>query len=272
MYVFRVVAIVVTFNPDETRLEMLLDSVVNMVEKVLIVDNHSSNIGLVENLIKKYDENVNVKRLDHNYGIGRALNVGVSLALDADLILTLDQDSSVLCDINQICQAFYDEKVGAVWLSHKNYKSRQPYSKSKWALNSGLITRSELFKRGLKYREDFFMDQVDIDFCWQIRSLGYTILKTNTRCLNHRVGLKDKGVVEPSWRLYLVARNSTILLLENKLGFLDYIKQIVMLWGSRIYTSGLGWFPLMALILGVYHGLGKKKVDMQLIKVLNDIV
>lgn len=43
--VFRVCAIVVAFNPDLDRLRVVLDKLTSQVERIVIVDNGSANLG-----------------------------------------------------------------------------------------------------------------------------------------------------------------------------------------------------------------------------------
>jgi len=80
---------------------------------------------------------------------------------------------------------------------------------------------------------------------------------------DHKLGVKLKKVriplpsasdtYEPPWRYYYIARNSTVLLLENKINVLFYIRQ---LWAFLILLFVVDNFTktFRALIRGLAHG------------------
>lgn len=88
-------ACVVTYNPEEDRLEKNIASLKQQaaLKGVVIVDNGSANVQNVIKIATQY--NCNLVQLGENLGIAKALNVGVSKAIDfgAEWVLTSDQDS-----------------------------------------------------------------------------------------------------------------------------------------------------------------------------------
>lgn len=89
-----VVAVVVTYFPELVKLNALLESLLQQVDKVVMVDNGS------ERNLNAWVKNGEIKNLfaimlGNNYGLAKAQNVGITQAreLGAKFILLSDQDS-----------------------------------------------------------------------------------------------------------------------------------------------------------------------------------
>src|ERR1700685_2780931 len=91
----RVRAIIVTFNPDTSRLEEVVTALASQVENILIVDNASGNRDQIDALGRHSD--FDFLAFSANRGVAAALNVGVRhhLIFEPDWILTMDQDTLV---------------------------------------------------------------------------------------------------------------------------------------------------------------------------------
>ncbi|SMD30772.1 glycosyltransferase [Picrophilus oshimae] len=227
--------IIVTYNPDEERFEAVLKQATRYCDKILIIDNKSLNSNFIEK-ISENNPTIKLKKLDKNYGIGKALNLGLEeLMYSYDYILTLDQDSILLENISNVIYnanlMFSGYKIGIISLNMHNIQSKKDYFiEINYPIISGSLINSELFKKGLKYREEFFMDQIDFDFDFNVLRMGYKIITTTTKMLDHRLGLivnNSKKPIEPDWRLYLMCRNSFILLRERKINLSIFIWQLV---------------------------------------------
>jgi len=237
----KIVAVITTFNPQMERFKCVLDAITNQCIKIIIVDNNSQNFENIKNLCSSYN-NVEIIRNDKNYGLGKALNEGIEFVkndLDhIDYILTLDQDSVVKCNLREILSKFeniYNKtKVGIINLNSGN-KNGDEYYINNYPIISGSIVNPLVFCNGLRYREEFFMDQIDFDFDFQVRRLGYSLFSTATNCLSHQLGVNkhnNKFSIEPPVRLYLMARNSFILLKERKIDIYFFISQLIF-WSFR---------------------------------------
>ena len=98
----RICAGIVLYNPDIERLSENIDSIISQVDKVILVDNGSSNINEVKQNF--CSDKISFIFNEKNKGIATALN---QLAIEAGnsgytWILTLDQDS--------VCQSGLIEK------------------------------------------------------------------------------------------------------------------------------------------------------------------
>lgn len=80
---------------------------------------------------------------------------------------------------------------------------------------------SNILFDNIKFREEFFVDQVDFDFCYKVKQKGYLILDSNQGGLEHQLGISHAYFNKPQWRQYLIIRNSTVLLYEQKIHFIQ---------------------------------------------------
>ena len=94
----NVVAIIILYNPDLTKLQRLYDSVVSQVSAIVFVDNspvadiQAKNQQWLNNLDNKVCHYVS---MGQNVGIATAQNQGIKLAkaLQAEFVSLFDQDS-----------------------------------------------------------------------------------------------------------------------------------------------------------------------------------
>jgi rhamnosyltransferase len=116
-------------------------------------------------------------------------------------------------------------------------------------ITSGMLVRREVLEKVGPFREEFFVDHVDNDFCLRTRAAGYRILRDRRHKLAHSLGQRNThrlpGVTvassrHPTWRLYWIARNGVILIREHR--------RTAPAWarGTAVYL--VRWFLLRTLI------------------------
>ena len=76
----KVLAIIVTYNPEIIRLTECINSLAPQVERVILVDNGSNNSHLIKNIIIN---NLEIILLSENKGIAFAQNHGVKKGPEA---------------------------------------------------------------------------------------------------------------------------------------------------------------------------------------------
>ncbi len=222
--------IIVTYNPDEERFEKVLDRISKQCDKLLIIDNNSMNSGYVKRICED-NGRIKLVQLERNYGIARALNIGIGLLKQdpVDWILTLDQDTLILCNIHDILDKINIIDAGIVWLASSETNSKDLFFINKDPIIiSGSIINFEVISYGVKFREEFFLDHVDTDLDYQVRKLGFKVLRTSKRCIDHEWGKEmfigsKKTRAATNLRVYLTIRNGTRLFLEKKLSFRIYM-------------------------------------------------
>ncbi|MHC2363029.1 glycosyltransferase family 2 protein [Rhizobium leguminosarum] len=89
-YPLKITGVIVSYNPDMNALRHLATAVAPQLDQLLVVDNGSLvDVGLGDAMPAE------VIRLDDNFGIARAQNIGIERARanGSDYVLLLDQDS-----------------------------------------------------------------------------------------------------------------------------------------------------------------------------------
>lgn len=221
---------IITYNPDISRLTLNLDAILPQVDRVVIVDNHSGNIGEIA-LITGADNRITLLRNRKNHGVAKALNQIMEFADQnhAEWVLTLDQDSVVAGGlVEQYLQYTCFSKIGmmsclvrdrnAEGLVDGSEKAagRSRYMVVKQCITSGCFTRVEAWKEAGGYDEKMFIDYVDFDLCTTLRERGYVIIRLNYEGLLHELGnrkvvkvfgVKHIAMNHSPMRKYYIVRN-----------------------------------------------------------------
>jgi rhamnosyltransferase len=237
-----VCAVFVTYNPD-SDFPAHLHRARDQVGAVVIVDNGSDDAGLLMLRAIAAEEHVAVVFNPENLGIARALNIGIEQAsnLGFSWVLLLDQDSQVsgsmvrtLCDVQAAFPA--REELAVVGSGFRELDAAPidaggeaqgtapvRWDEVEWVITSGsLLSLAAYAKIGL-FREEFFMDFIDTDFCLRARRHGYRVIKTQTALMSHAIGspTQHRLLWKRKWtsnhsadRRYYRARNQAVMLRE----------------------------------------------------------
>lgn len=239
-----VCAVMVTYNGGQIITETA-GAIVGQVGHLVIVDNHSdaATLEYVQQIKRRHPDEVTVLLNRENKGVAAALNQGVSFALPRgfEWILTLDQDS--LAEDRMVAKMLEEygkyepkDKVGIVAprsiLVTEGGVSRavdkaaaSNFEEVELIHTSGNLVKASTFARMGLFREDFFIDQVDYEFCFRLRKAGLRIIVATGPVMNHRLGdLRSARFLNrqvfPSnhsaYRRYYMARNALVLSREVK--------------------------------------------------------
>ncbi|MDT3696289.1 MAG: glycosyltransferase family 2 protein [Ignavibacterium sp.] len=236
----RISGVVVLYNPEESFIENL-KSYLHEVNNLFIIDNSPKkndficrNIQFLNNI--KYDINSN------NPGIGITLNIAIKKALDEGYkyVLTMDQDSKFEeSALKKLISKIEDENIGIYSPFHKNkYFTNPPITQEieevSDVMTSGNILNLEAVKKIGLFREDYFIDYVDVEYCLRLRKNGYKILRVNNSFLVHneanlsKKSFFGKTVYPPNhkpFRWYYKIRNYLYLKQEYQINFPEYFKK-----------------------------------------------
>lgn len=201
------VALVVTFHPDAALCGRVA-ALQSQVARVIVVDNGSGGVldaalGLL--LAAPW---VEVIRNTTNLGIATALNQGIVRATAPGIkwILTLDQDTTAMHDLvataGEVHDGFPDSSHLAV-IGAGSPKAHGPAATYRrlWqevpvAITAGSLISLQAYEKVGPFRDGFFIDYVDIEFCLRARRHGFRIVTRTTSTVHHRIG-------EPTSRLLL---------------------------------------------------------------------
>ena len=231
---------IVTYNPDLTRLKLVLKSVRGQFSCIWIVDNGSNNYEEIATLIAGCND-VELVALGNNLGIAAALNVICKKALDAgyDHVLTLDQDTVIEDGMADSLESHIGEKV-AVVCPRVLYEGNEAFCKSSnddveqiaWAITSGSLTSLEAWKSVGGFDERMFIDGVDKDFCLRLGESGWSVIRVNNVTIHHRLGQllcrrvfgKTLYITNHSaMRCYYRSRNHVYLYRKDVIGLFDML-------------------------------------------------
>lgn len=287
---FSVSAVIVTYNPNFERLSNLVTCLKEQLSNVVIVDNNSKNFELISNLIS---ENVKVIRLDDNYGIAKAQNIGIEyLKGKTPYFILFDQDSNIPSDFVEIMYNKYIElsnsfRVGVLGpaLYNDEFKYYYPilnvekiglvtkkYIKGDCvdAIQSNLIIASGSFMSfelindigGMK--DYFFIDSVDTEFTLRCQFYKYQSFITPSVKINHLIGdeniffLGKKITKHSPFRRYFMIRNFIYMFKYKYVPNFFIITMIFRYLASHfiIIFNSKNWTDYFyALIKGFFDGL-----------------
>ena len=275
----KAAVVIVSYNPDE-RLMKSLENLNQMesVALVVVVDNGS----LDNSYLEKCSEIAcaEIIKYRNNKGIAYAQNEGINLCRKRGFkwVLTLDHDTIIkevlikkyleyidkydTSNIGILCSDFYD--IGA----KKDEIGNTSPQEISLAISSGSFLNLNVFEKMAGFKEHYFIDQVDNEYCYRIRKYGYKILALPGADMEHRLGnIERKCFLGKSFYVYNQAplrtfyrtRNTIYFMREHpdkvlvkekiRALFIDFMKLI-------IETNSLKKIGCYA--KGLYHGIADK--------------
>ncbi len=276
-----VCAIVVTYHPDSGFADRM-ERVAKQVGQIVIVDNRSQGESVER--IQEVAERLRIHLISNacNEGIARALNTGVRWAASQGYrwVLTLDQDTSVAEDmVSSLAGVFrsypFPRQVAVIG---SNYRDRvsgrtlcddpiQPGGfcgrEVKTVFTSGSLVSVDSFTFIGGFREDFFVDCVDHEYCLRARSHGYRILMTAKPVMEHDLGVQSQHRLlwkrfhtsnHSTFRRYFMARNTTILVREYTIAEPVWILQCLWTFAKSMLLVCLFETHRIAKVKGTIRG------------------
>jgi rhamnosyltransferase len=200
-----VCAIVVTFRPGAAVLANITQTRAQ-VEALVVVDNGSPAEALAPLRAAAKSLNFTLLENPQNLGIAAALNQGIrwAQACGHEWVLLLDQDSTPAEGMVPAMLAAYAASPEAQRVAlavpcyiDRNSGREMPLPRARdgsilVVRSSGsLLPLARIAAIGL-YREEFFIDQVDYEYCLRLAALGYTILQSPHAILTHSLGEMER--------------------------------------------------------------------------------
>jgi rhamnosyltransferase len=230
----QVCAILVTYHPD-AELPARVTRILEQAGALVIVDNGSGDAALEMLRRMAASSRVSLVLNPANLGVARALNLGVerARALGFAWVLLLDQDSDprdgMLRSLIEVRAAYPDPPRVAVigaGFTEETHAARAPdaaWEEVESVITSGSLIPLDLHSAVGPFRDEFFIDYVDSEYCFRARAKGYRVIKTTQPLMSHTIGAPTRhdllGVSK--WttnhspdRRYYIARNDTVMLRE----------------------------------------------------------
>jgi len=223
-----VCAVVVAYFPD-ADLERRLALVLPQVDALLVVDNTPE--GGCSRRLAALDARLQVVENRANLGVGAALNAGLEHAQGRGCrwLLTLDQDTQVYPDMVETLRRAAaactppPAIVGGNYLDPRSGATEVPPAEEGVVERVTVITSGSLIDVATAraiggFRADYFIDQLDHEFCLRARARGGRVAISRKPVMAHSVG-GPAGAYVPLWgpfpnhgplRKYYITRNSLV--------------------------------------------------------------
>lgn len=229
-------AIFIAYFP-EAQFSQRLEKMRRQVAKVLVVDNTPGGSGLGASLRSQDGLDIEVIENRANLGVGAALNQGFARAIQHGYhwVVTFDQDSwaqdhlvSTLAGI--IRRQSRQDRVGIVGCNFEDQNLNTPaikpdsggqdFLETLTVITSGSLMSTAVFSAVGPFRQDFFIDFIDHEYCLRLRKRGYSVLMSTVPLMTHALGTAEKFHLalvltnRPPLRRYYMARNCLLVAKE----------------------------------------------------------
>jgi len=231
-----VCAVIVTYHPSAKMVDNLSD-MLDQVQGLVVVDNGSTANELRQLRVAAQGFGFHLIENGENLGIAAALNQGVTFAKDKGYpwVIFFDQDSG-------ITEGFVD-RMFATWKSHPD-RERVCSVHPKYidpetgieslvrrasdggpiiSMTSGALMPVWIFTKLGFFAADFFIDEVDTEYCFRLRAAGYLIADSREAVLFHSCGhprnvslfgFKIRPSYHSATRRYYMSRNRLVVYLR----------------------------------------------------------
>lgn len=233
----KIAGIVTLFHPDD-EVKKNIESYLQDIDCLYVIDN----TPLKENR-NVLPSSKKIKYLPQlkNQGVAKALNIGAKLALKDkyEWLLTMDQDSCFeKAQLKKMIQYIEDnncKKVGLISPWHViNTGIQKPKEEIDYPLEvmtSGNIINLKSYQKIGGYKDEYFIDDIDIEYCMNLNIHGYKVVRLNYVELKHDLGdIEVKRVLGRNFvcsnhnalRRYYMVRNTFYLCKHYNQYFPEY--------------------------------------------------
>lgn len=239
----KVFAVVVLYKPIIEEVKLNIMQFIDSIDELLLWDNTPGGLCEEEKRKLLFSPKICYKTQCKNMGVAYALNYAQK-SIRGGYLLTMDQDSTWINFSEFLASAtqMHDNKIGIYVPQIINQYDSQIDKKCEYstmidhAITSGsLIPYSTIAKVG-PYREDFFVDGIDVDYSYRVKRAGLYTCRINGTYLKQRPGNMVKrpmfrylATCYSSDRMYGIIRNHIIL-------YKEYHERAILRTICREYT------------------------------------
>lgn len=287
----NLLAAVICYFPNKLEVIKLSTTLSRACAAVLIVNNGGDPAIYEE--IKQMSGNIRIMNPGKNIGIAQALNDVFRYAMEMGYshVISFDQDSQIDetmisgllgefdglslsgTRVAAIGPQIFDPRRNKKYAGYENPAKARGYRHQSatvqpYVITSGCLASVEAWKVSGGFDEAFFIDLVDIDWCWRVGKLGYSVYVSDKYSMSHQLSDGMKRIIwslnfntySPLRRYYLT-RNSIYMLVEKKLFFeekVHLLKSISFCLLSIVFADRQKIHSLGAFFAGVVDGLKGK--------------
>ncbi|HCA67045.1 MAG: hypothetical protein A2249_00180 [Candidatus Jacksonbacteria bacterium RIFOXYA2_FULL_44_7] len=206
----NIASVIITFNPDE-HFPSHVRALSPQVEQITIVDNASTdeNFTFISEA-QKQNSNVLIMKNSQNQGIAQALNKGMRYALENGFswILLMDHDSHAAdYMVKALIEAYQEAKrqnliLDLIGVNFTHQKTGTVafakecndciFIKKTGIQTSGSLLSQNAYTKVGPFREDFFIDYVDTEYCLRLKHKGFHSAISCRAHMSHTIGVPNE--------------------------------------------------------------------------------
>jgi rhamnosyltransferase len=228
-----VCGVVVTYHPTRDMVQNLRD-VLSQTNTLVVVDNCSPHDTLTELRDASRSLGFHLIENSDNLGIAEALNQGVRWAKGEGYkwVILFDQDSRLTPHFVEKMVAAWQahpqrDRVGSMHPTYYDPGARRDPVQLRTSdggpitsMTSGALMPIWVFDKLGWFASEFFIDEVDSEYCYRIRAAGYIIADSKEAVLHHTVGSPEpfkllgfscRPTQHSATRRYYMSRNRIVL-------------------------------------------------------------
>lgn len=295
-------AVVVTYNPPSDFSDHL-GLWLSQIDKLILVDNGSPPAWReqMRRLVQeKHNDSVEFILNPANLGIAAALNQGFERLTEQGhgLTFVFDQDSLPAAGmVAEMLDVYEDRsKRGRIAIVAPSVEIPAARTGSSFlipwgrflfrrarcthervlenvsiVISSGALYDLEAFRQIGRFREDFFIDYVDTEYCLRARQRGYEVVVACKASLYHQLGGQREGhfgpltmhpTFHPPLRWYFISRNRIPMILKYGVRFPHWFfyELVVNTYGllRLVLFEDHKIAKVLAIMLGTWDGLANR--------------
>jgi len=243
----RIAGVTILYNPDKNIIDNI-QSYLKDIDKLYLIDNTEDQNNLNSDLVNLGKEKIVYIKNKNNMGIAYCLNKGIELAKNDQMnyLLTMDQDSKFkennFYDFKKKIELMGKKNWGILSPAHISYNEKdidkvenQIVLEKSIVMTSGNIIKLNIIEKTGNFRENFFIDGVDHEFCLRLKFNNFKILEVKSIKLYHSLGEDRKINVfgkkinllnHNETRKYYIVRNNLEIIREYKNKIPQEIKKL----------------------------------------------
>jgi rhamnosyltransferase len=258
-----ILAIVVTYHPDSSFAERF-ERLREQVGAVLIVDNNSgpNAVSMLRETAARLDLGLILN--SENLGLAAALNIGVrqTIARGYEWALLFDQDTVPGNNIVEGLREAYNDfplkdklaVIGSNYSEAQTGKLRfspQATNGFSWkerrvVITSGSLVSLPAYQVLGPFRDEYFVDCVDLEYCLRARSKGFQVIVASKPLMIHDVGNPTRHRLP--WRKINVSNHSRVRRYYIIRNHVDLAKTYFLKEPAWVLASCWTWLKSMLLL------------------------
>lgn len=267
----KLLGVVILYYPDKEQVMLNIASYLDEVDALLIWDNTPPADRRVLDFGRQQENKIIRRDKERNVGLGFPLNEAVRYGTENGFthLLTMDQDSWF--DPGEMRK--YKNKVletgGGNLACYGVVIEKEDLSDlvedRDVNITSGSIFPLAIFRKVGMFRDNFFIDAIDNEFCCRLKLYGYRVVRIGSVFMHHTLGyvttepfLWGKLFLlnySPMRTYYIIRNHIQVQRLYPDYRPLNFVRdQLVFRLMAIVFKENRKWKKLYAMLMGLIHG------------------